>query len=88
MVSVADTGEGIPAEHLPHIFERFYRVDDARSRKAGGAGLGLAIAKQMVELHGGRMWVESEVGKGSKFSFTLPIARPGATSQPSGVASN
>lgn len=88
LVSVADTGEGIPAEHLPHIFERFYRVDDARSRKAGGAGLGLAIAKQMVELHGGRMWVESEVGKGSKFSFTLPIARPGATSQPSGVASN
>jgi len=88
LVSVADTGEGIPAEHLPHIFERFYRVDDARSRKAGGAGLGLAIAKQMVELHGGRMWVESEVGKGSKFSFTLPIARPGVTSQPSGVASN
>lgn len=80
LVSVADTGEGIPAEHLPHIFERFYRVDDARSRKAGGAGLGLAIAKQMVELHGGRMWVESEMGKGSKFSFTLPIARPGATS--------
>jgi signal transduction histidine kinase len=74
LVSVADTGEGIPAEHLSHIFERFYRVDDARSRKTGGAGLGLAIAKQMVELHGGKIWVESEVGKGSKFSFTLPIA--------------
>ena len=70
LVSVSDTGEGIPAEHLPYIFERFYRVDDARSRKTGGAGLGLAIAKQMVELHGGRIWVESEVGKGSKFSFT------------------
>ncbi len=72
LVSVADTGEGIPAEHLPYIFERFYKVDDARSRKTGGAGLGLAIAKQMVELHGGKIWVESEVGKGSKFSFTLP----------------
>jgi two-component system OmpR family sensor kinase len=75
LVSVADTGEGIPAEHLPYIFERFYRVDDARSRKTGGAGLGLAIAKQMVELHGGRIWVESEAGKGSKFSFTLPGTR-------------
>lgn len=75
LVSVADTGEGIPAEHLPHIFERFYRVDDARSRTVGGVGLGLAIAKQMVELHRGRIWVESEVGKGGKFSFTLPVSR-------------
>jgi two-component system OmpR family sensor kinase len=75
LVSVSDTGEGIPAEHLPYIFERFYKVDDARSRKTGGAGLGLAIAKQMVELHGGRIWVESEVGQGSKFSFTLPVTR-------------
>ena len=75
LVSVSDTGEGIPPEHLPYIFERFYRVDDARSRKTGGAGLGLAIAKQMVELHGGRIWVESEAGKGSKFSFTLPVTR-------------
>jgi len=75
LTSVMDTGEGIPAEHLPYIFERFYKVDDARSRKTGGAGLGLAIAKQMVELHGGRIWVESEVGKGSKFSFTLPGTR-------------
>jgi signal transduction histidine kinase len=72
LVSVSDTGEGIPAEHLPYIFERFYKVDDARSRKTGGAGLGLAIAKQMVELHGGKIWVESEAGKGSRFSFTLP----------------
>ncbi len=80
LISVADTGAGIPAEDLPHIFERFYRVDDARSREKGGAGLGLAIAKQMVELHGGRIWVESEVGKGSKFSFTLPVARTGAGS--------
>ena len=75
LVSVADTGEGIPAEHLPYIFERFYRVDDARSRQTGGAGLGLAIAKRMVELHEGRIWVESEAGKGSKFSFTLPGTR-------------
>lgn len=76
LVSVADTGEGIPAEHLQHIFERFYRVDEARSRKAGGAGLGLAIARQMVELNGGRIWVESQVGKGSRFSFVLPLSRP------------
>jgi signal transduction histidine kinase len=75
LVSVSDTGEGIPAEHLPYIFERFYKVDDARSRKTGGAGLGLAIAKQMVELHGGKIWVDSEAGKGSKFSFTLPGTR-------------
>jgi two-component system OmpR family sensor kinase len=74
VVFVSDTGEGIPAEHLPHIFERLYRVDDARSRERGGAGLGLAIAKQMVDLHGGRIWIESEVGKGSRFSFTLPAA--------------
>jgi signal transduction histidine kinase len=77
-VSVADTGEGISPEHLSHIFERFYRADNARSRKTGGAGLGLAIAKQMVELHGGRIWVESETGKGSKFSFTLPVKRAGS----------
>jgi signal transduction histidine kinase len=73
-ITVADTGEGIPSDQLPHIFERFYRVDEARSKKSGGAGLGLAIAKQMVELHGGKIWAESEVGKGSKFSFTMPAA--------------
>jgi two-component system OmpR family sensor kinase len=78
LVSVADTGEGIPAEHLTHVFDRLYRVDDARSRETGGAGLGLAIAKQMVELHGGRIWVESDTGGGTRFSFTLPIADRGA----------
>jgi signal transduction histidine kinase len=72
IVSVADTGEGIPAEHLPYIFERFYRVETSRSRSEGGAGLGLAIVKQMVQAHGGRVWVESQVGRGSTFYFSLP----------------
>jgi len=73
-VSVQDTGEGIPSEHLPYIFERFYRVDRSRSRATGGTGLGLAIAKQLVEAHGGQMGVESEVGRGTRFIFTLPVA--------------
>lgn len=73
IISVADTGEGIPSEHLPHLFERFYRVENSRSRSEGGAGLGLAIVKQMVEAHGGQVWVESQSGKGSTFSFKLPF---------------
>jgi len=73
VISVADSGEGIPAEHLPDIFERFYRVENSRSRSAGGVGLGLAIVKQMVEAHGGKVWVESEPGKGSTFYVALPI---------------
>jgi len=73
-VSVSDTGEGIPPEHLPYIFERFYRVDKSRSRATGGTGLGLAITKQLVEAHGGRIEVESEVGRGTRFTFTLPRA--------------
>ena len=73
-VSVRDTGEGIPAEHLPYIFERFYRADRSRSRATGGTGLGLAIARQLVEAHGGRIEVESEVGRGTQFTFTLPAA--------------
>jgi two-component system phosphate regulon sensor histidine kinase PhoR len=72
VVSVSDTGIGIPPDDIPRIFERFYRVDRARSRKLGGTGLGLAIVKHIVETHGGRVWVESEVGKGSTFYFTLP----------------
>ena len=73
-VCVSDTGEGIPAEDLPHIFERFYRVDKSRARATGGSGLGLTIAKRLVEAHGGTITVQSELGKGSRFSFTLPIA--------------
>jgi len=73
-LSVSDTGEGILPEHLPYIFERFYRADKSRSRATGGTGLGLAIARQLVEAHGGRIEVESEVGQGAVFTFTLPIA--------------
>jgi len=72
-VSVVDTGEGIPAEGLPNIFERFYRVDKSRARTTGGSGLGLTIAKRLVEAHGGTIQAHSERGKGSRFSFTVPI---------------
>jgi len=72
--AVSDTGEGISVEDLPHVFDRFYRVDKSRSRRGGGSGLGLAIAKQLVEAHGGKIWAESEVGKGSTFHVTLPLA--------------
>ncbi|MFD3004293.1 sensor histidine kinase [Thermus tengchongensis] len=76
VVRVEDDGEGIPQEHLPHLFERFYRVDKARDRERGGSGLGLAIVKAILEAHGGEIWVESEVGQGTAFSFALPSAAP------------
>jgi two-component system phosphate regulon sensor histidine kinase PhoR len=72
--TVTDTGIGIPESDLERIFERFYRVDAARSREAGGTGLGLAIARHIVEAHGGRIWVESAIGQGSRFHFSIPTA--------------
>lgn len=73
LLSVQDDGPGIPPESKDRVFERFYRVDKARSREQGGTGLGLSIVKHIVQCHGGRVWVESEPGKGAKFFFTLPL---------------
>jgi two-component system sensor histidine kinase ResE len=75
-VSVEDQGPGIPAEELPRIWERFYRLEKSRSRALGGTGLGLAIAKEIIEAHGGRVGATSEVGRGSTFWFTLPAVPP------------
>lgn len=73
VVDVADTGEGIPTADLDRVFERFYRVDTARSRETGGTGLGLAIVRHVVEGHGGRVSVTSELGQGSTFTVELPL---------------
>lgn len=75
-VSVKDNGIGIPAKDLPFVFDRFYQVEDHLTRRHGGMGLGLSVAKVMVEMHGGRIWVDSEEGRGSIFSFILPVRIP------------
>ena len=72
LVEIIDSGSGIPAEDLPHIFERFYRGEKSRSRASGGAGLGLAIARGIVEAHGGEIGASSEPGSGTRLFFTLP----------------
>ncbi len=75
-VSVADQGLGIAAEHLRHVFDPFYQVDSASTRRVGGSGLGLSICKAIVEAHGGRLWAQSKPGSGSTFHFTLPVHQP------------
>jgi len=72
---VTDTGPGIASEHLPRLTERFYRVDRSRSRESGGTGLGLAIVKHVMQRHGGELKIESELGKGSKFTLIFPASR-------------
>ena len=84
IVAIEDHGQGIPRTALPRIFERFYKVDRARTRGAGGTGLGLSIARHVVEAHGGRIWAESEEGAGSTFSFAIPVAGPDLTASPGG----
>jgi len=76
VVSVGDQGMGIPKDHLPRIFERFHRVDNRDAREVGGTGIGLYLVKHLVEAHGGKIWVDSEVEKGSTFTFTLPYKPP------------
>jgi two-component system phosphate regulon sensor histidine kinase PhoR len=79
VIQVSDSGQGIPAGELPRVFERFYRVDKARARRTGGTGLGLAIVRHVAEAHGGTVRVDSELGLGSTFTVTLPVAGPPAT---------
>jgi signal transduction histidine kinase len=75
VLSVKDSGVGIAAEHVPHLFERFYRADSARARTDGGSGLGLALAQWITQAHGGQILVESELGRGSTFTVRLPLAQ-------------
>jgi heavy metal sensor kinase len=87
VLEVSDTGIGIPAEAVPHVFERFYRVDRARSREPDGAGLGLAIVKSICSAHGGTVELQSAVGRGSRFRVTLPLA-PERTSESENIHAN
>ena len=73
VVKVQDSGPGIPEDKLEHIFEAFVQLSTGPGRRSGGTGLGLSISKKLVELHGGRIWVESEIGRGSAFNFTLRL---------------
>jgi histidine kinase len=87
-VAVIDSGIGIAAEHLPHLFERFYRVDKSRARNSGGSGIGLAIARHLIYAQGGEIWAESDgIGKGARFIFTLPLAPQMATIRLEPIAS-
>ena len=79
LITVADTGLGIPPDEIVHVFERFRRVRSGAAQSIAGTGLGLTIVKQIVEMHGGKIWVESAVGHGSAFHFTIPLALEAAT---------
>jgi signal transduction histidine kinase len=76
VLTVSDTGVGIAPEHLPRVFDRFFRVDESRSRESGGAGLGLSICKSVVEAHGGTIGATSEIGAGTTFTVRLPVGEP------------
>jgi len=83
-LEVVDQGPGIPNEHQPYVFDRFYRVDKARTREWGGTGLGLSITRWAVEAHGGEITLKSEEGHGSTFRVSLPVAKYSFTSQSKG----
>jgi len=83
-ISVADTGPGILPEERNRIFSKFYQVANVANQKPGGSGLGLAISRALVEMHGGKIWVKSEVGRGSTFYFTLPTQQPLKLEMPTG----
>jgi len=85
VISITDTGAGIPTDKLPHLFDEFYQVDPSLRRSHAGAGLGLAITKHFVEAHGGRIWVESSAGKGTRFTFALPLTQHIHVEYPTGV---